>query len=175
MPVNMKQLIADAFFGMAAQKSLDKITVKDLVEACGISRQTFYYHFQDIFEVIEWSLDQKIQSAIDRSLQAGSAENALRELLNVSKADRGLFMRMLRSQRREQVERLYLNGIHTYLKAIARKASPEVSRQYLNSEMALRFCAWGVAGLLIEACQQEDVDVDRFARDMAQLLTARRE
>lgn len=42
-------------------KSVDKITVKDLVEACHISRQTFYYHFQDIIEVIEWSVEQAFE------------------------------------------------------------------------------------------------------------------
>ena len=58
MPVQVKPMIAEAFIRLSKQKNIDKITVKDLVEACGISRQTFYYHFQDILEVIEWSLDQ---------------------------------------------------------------------------------------------------------------------
>lgn len=53
MPINKKEVIADAFVSLAQRKNADKITVKDLVEACGISRQTFYYHFQDILEVIE--------------------------------------------------------------------------------------------------------------------------
>lgn len=57
MPVQVKPMIAEAFIRLSKQKNIDKITVKDLVEACGISRQTFYYHFQDILEVIEWSLD----------------------------------------------------------------------------------------------------------------------
>ena len=55
MPVQVKPMIAEAFIRLSKQKNIDKITVKDLVEACGISRQTFYYHFQDILEVIEWS------------------------------------------------------------------------------------------------------------------------
>ena len=61
MPINMKAVIADAFVSLAQRKNVDKITVKDLVEACGISRQTFYYHFQDILEVIEWSMQQAMQ------------------------------------------------------------------------------------------------------------------
>ena len=51
MPVNMKIKIANALRTLSKQKSIDKITVKDLVELCGISRQTFYYHFQDILAV----------------------------------------------------------------------------------------------------------------------------
>jgi len=53
MAVDMKNVIADAYNQLAKQKSVDKITVKDLVDACNISRQTFYYHFQDILAVLE--------------------------------------------------------------------------------------------------------------------------
>ena len=48
MPVNVKPLIADAFIKLSKEKNIDKITVKDIVDECGISRQSFYYHFQDI-------------------------------------------------------------------------------------------------------------------------------
>ena len=41
MPANMKAMIAETFFSMARGKSMDKITVTDLVERCKISRQTF--------------------------------------------------------------------------------------------------------------------------------------
>ena len=82
MPVNMKDTIAEAFLAMTARKSIDKITVKDLVEACHISRQTFYYHFQDIVEVIEWAFEQALDQALSRSLAADSAEEALRSLIS---------------------------------------------------------------------------------------------
>ena len=55
MPVNVKPMIAEAFLKLSKEKNIDKITVKDIVDTCGISRQSFYYHFQDILEVIEWS------------------------------------------------------------------------------------------------------------------------
>ena len=35
-------------------ESFEKITVKDIVEDCGVNRQTFYYHFQDIYELLGW-------------------------------------------------------------------------------------------------------------------------
>ena len=54
MPVDMKNVIASTFATMAKQKGIDKITVKAMIDACGISRQTFYYHFQDKYELINW-------------------------------------------------------------------------------------------------------------------------
>ena len=35
-------------------KSLDKITINDLTADCGISRMAFYYHFKDIYDLVEW-------------------------------------------------------------------------------------------------------------------------
>ncbi len=70
MPINKKEVIADAFVSLAQRKNADKITVKDLVEACGISRQTFYYHFQDILEVIEWSMQPAMQEMLASVFQS---------------------------------------------------------------------------------------------------------
>ena len=81
MPVQVKPMIAEAFIRLSKQKNIDKITVKDLVEACGISRQTFYYHFQDILEVIEWSLDQAFSHLLEQSLAADDPEAVLRGFL----------------------------------------------------------------------------------------------
>ena len=36
------------------QKPLTKITINDITEDCGVSRMTFYYHFKDIYDLIEW-------------------------------------------------------------------------------------------------------------------------
>ena len=54
MPVDMKLLIAETFGKLAQRGNIDKITVKALIEECHISRQTFYYHFQDKYELLDW-------------------------------------------------------------------------------------------------------------------------
>lgn len=57
MPIDVKKRIVEAFVKLSKEKNIDKITVKDIVDECGISRQAFYYHFQDILEVIEWATE----------------------------------------------------------------------------------------------------------------------
>lgn len=37
------------------KKPFDKITIADLTEDCGISRMAFYYHFKDIYDLVEWA------------------------------------------------------------------------------------------------------------------------
>ena len=49
-----KIALSNALKELLAHKSLEKITVTELTRACGLNRMTFYYHFQDIYELAEW-------------------------------------------------------------------------------------------------------------------------
>ena len=53
MPSFTKKAIMESFVRLAGKKPLDKITVRDIVDDCGINRNTFYYYFQDIYAVLE--------------------------------------------------------------------------------------------------------------------------
>ena len=54
MPIDMKGTIAQAAMTLLTEKYVKKLTVKDIVEECHITRQTFYYHFADIPEMFRW-------------------------------------------------------------------------------------------------------------------------
>jgi len=80
MAKSTKQDILDALLTMLQDRSLDEITVKDLTEQCGISRQAFYYHFSDIYAVIDWALQlelQRVDITEDWVTLLESAENRL--------------------------------------------------------------------------------------------------
>ena len=49
-----KKAIAFALKDLLSEKPLDKITINDIAEKAEINRQTFYYHFQDIVDLVEW-------------------------------------------------------------------------------------------------------------------------
>ena len=49
-----KQLIGRSFMQLVCEKPFDKISVSDITSKCNLNRQTFYYHFQDKYECLEW-------------------------------------------------------------------------------------------------------------------------
>ena len=53
-----KEALATALKQMMKVKPIGKITVKDLVELCGVNRQTFYYHFDDVYDLLEWIFEE---------------------------------------------------------------------------------------------------------------------
>ena len=55
-----KEIIARTFTELLEEKSMAKITVKDIVERCGVNRNTFYYHFRDKYDIMHWIFEQEI-------------------------------------------------------------------------------------------------------------------
>lgn len=50
-----KRAISASLKRLLLTKSLNKITIQDIADDCGINRQTFYYHFADIYDLAEWT------------------------------------------------------------------------------------------------------------------------
>lgn len=56
-----KQAMHMALKKLLTVKPFKKITIKDITDACGLNRQTFYYHFQDIYDLLEWSFREEFR------------------------------------------------------------------------------------------------------------------
>ncbi len=67
-----KAAIADTFMELLQEHTIDHIKVKDLAEKCGINRQTFYYHFADIYDLMEWTLDNELKKFMQRYAKTDS-------------------------------------------------------------------------------------------------------
>ena len=61
----MKYRLAEAVKVCMKTTSVEKITVKEIVDACGTTRQTFYRHFQDKYDLVNWYFDGKVSYSID--------------------------------------------------------------------------------------------------------------
>lgn len=171
MPVDVKGAVASAFLEMAARKDVDKITVKDLVEACGISRQTFYYHFRDIVDVLEWTARQGVERLLAQSLKAPSPREALKLFVNFAAESQPMVRRLLNSQRREAIERIMVDATRTYLADSLRERRGTPALRAGDWKIALDFYAYGMTGLLLENCRQRDLDRQELADQLFRLLS----
>ena len=54
-----RRMLADALMEVMRGKQLDEITIADIVRACDVSRKAFYYHFEDIYDLANWTLQEE--------------------------------------------------------------------------------------------------------------------
>lgn len=62
-----KQAIATAFLKRLDNRPIHQITVKDICRDCSINRQTFYYHFRDVYELCFWIMERDLKEHLDCS------------------------------------------------------------------------------------------------------------
>lgn len=106
MPKSTKLDILHTLLEMLRDTPLDEITVKDLTERCGISRQAFYYHFSDIYAVVDWGLQQelqKLQTMSELVTQPGR-DAVLQEAMERMRANRSTVLNAYRAFERSYVE-----------------------------------------------------------------------
>ena len=68
MATSTKESLGNALKKMLTIKPIDKITVKDLVEECGVNRQTFYYHFDDVYDLLEWVFEEDANRTLPQEI-----------------------------------------------------------------------------------------------------------
>ena len=65
--ITTKYHIAESLKKYMGKKPFDKITVKDLIEDCNISRATIYYHFEDMYDLLKWMFDTELLTLLEKS------------------------------------------------------------------------------------------------------------
>ena len=98
MATSTKKALADALKKMMVNKPIDRITVNDLVETCGVSRQTFYYHFDDVYDLLEWVFEEDANANLPSEVVYDNSTFAL----NVYNSNSRLYMlRYIKGRLRE--------------------------------------------------------------------------
>ena len=166
---DMKILIAEAFIDLLEKESIDKITVKQLIEECHISRQTFYYHFRDIMDVLEWAFRRSALKAAEQSLQAENHLDALRVFVNFVKTHKN----NLNSKNWIQIEAILVESVAMYLGKMARSKFADIEISYDDMEIMLQFYASGIVGVLIHYSRQNQLDEEKIIRQIEKIITGK--
>ena len=170
MPVDMKELIAEAALKLVRSGAHRRITVKDIVEECHITRQTFYYHFADVLDLMDWIIRRDMESMLERCLEKRDPEAAIREFLKFVLERKPLFRNGANEGYREALGRILVENMRRYLGELADRKGlfiPGVDRR-----LVLDYHVYGMFGVLKE--MGEHTDVDWMAHQMMLMLTAGR-
>lgn len=172
MSLLTKNAISNAFLELSSKKSIDKITVKDIVGVCGITRQTFYYHFQDIMDVIEWSLQQKMEELLRKSLEAESMLDAIRILVSTVEDYPEILNKLMNSRKREPTEGLLLDTMKAYMREMIDRKELFMDMNRSDMEMALSFYSFAIVGVLLDISQKrKPVDLELISKQIYLLIT----
>ena len=99
-----KNALEESLKKFLLQKPLDKITISDLTTDCGISRMAFYYHFKDIYDLVEWSCIEDASRALQGKKTYDTWQEGLQQIFEAVLENKPFILNVYRSVKREQVE-----------------------------------------------------------------------
>ncbi len=86
------------------EKPLNKITINDIAEDCGINRMTFYYHFKDIYDLVEWCCMEDARRALEGKKTYETWQQGFLQIFEAVQENKPFIMNVYHSVSREQVE-----------------------------------------------------------------------
>ena len=136
MSQTTKWAMAMALKRIMTQKPLSKITIADITEACGINRMTFYYHFQDIFDLIDWICQEEGAKAIQGRKNYKTWQEGFLALCCATRENRAFVEGVYHSIQREKIENYLCRVVYDLL--------------FENKQYIADFYKHGFVGIILE-------------------------
>ena len=149
-----KMAIVKAFEELARVKNVDRITVKEITDKCQISWNTFYYHFKDIYDVLEEMLNQRVEQMIETlelNMQSGnSVQDTRRAGMRYILDNRELFFNLYQSAGVQEVK-MYLDKSSSVLgHYLIDRLSEGMNVSERDKDLIISFYQYAHAGMMAE-------------------------
>lgn len=145
-----KKALAEALKQLLTRKPINKITINDITEQCGISRMTFYYHFKDIYDLVEWTLEEATQQIIGENRYADNWQQGFLDLLKEVKDNQNLYMNVYRSMDREASERYLLKKVEPLLMPVVEKEAAGMGISPEGKRVVAIFYTYAFIGVVLD-------------------------
>lgn len=148
MSQRTEKAIASALKTLLAKKPLNKITISDIANECGINRMTFYYHFRDIYDLIEWICDEDFDKALEGCRTLSGWQEGVLKLMVSMQDDKAFFTGVYNSLEKGRIENYINRVISQLLEEGVRQIPSKAGVTQEELQFAIDFYAYAFCGHL---------------------------
>ena len=163
-----KRALEQSLKNLLLQKPLSKITISDIADDCGINRMTFYYHFKDIYDLIEWSCEEDARKALEGKKTYDTWQQGLLQIFEAVQENRAFILNVYRSISREQVENYLYKLTYQLLIGVVHEQAEGMSVREEDQDFIATVYKYAFVGLMLDWIKNDmkadpAVIVDRLA------------
>ena len=146
-----KKALCNALKEILKYKSFSKITVSELVQACNMNRKTFYYHFEDIYDLLKWMLEQEAIEVVKQYDFLDGYEEAFNFVIDYVEENSYVLNCIYDSVGRDELKRFFYRDFIGLIEKIIRMVE-EQQNICLSNDYRMFLCnlyTEGLAGMVI--------------------------
>lgn len=150
MSQTTKRALEASLKNLLLQKPLDKITINDIAEDCGISRMTFYYHFRDIYDLVEWACVEDATRALKGKKTYDTWQEGFFNIFQAVQENKPFIMNVYHVVSRERIEQYLYPLIHRLLLGVVEEKSADMEVKEEDKQFIASFYEYAFAGIMLE-------------------------
>lgn len=132
------------------KKPLDKITINDLTTDCGISRMAFYYHFKDIYDLVEWSCLEDATQALQGKKTYETWQEGVLQIFEAMLENKPFIMNVYHSVSREQIETYLFHLTHDLLYGVVQEKAKGTGISEADQSFIADFYKYSFTGVMLD-------------------------
>lgn len=164
--LNTKHTLVDSLKKFMRKKPLSRITISEICNDCGMNRKTFYYHFEDINDMLRWMLEQEALTVVKQFDLLADYEEVIRFIIDYVDANDHILSCVYDTMGREGMKRFFLsdfkNSISVIIEGIETTMNISISPGY--KQFLCDFYTNALSGILL------DWFLDRTARTKEEMI-----
>ncbi|MEA4847398.1 MAG: TetR/AcrR family transcriptional regulator C-terminal domain-containing protein [Clostridiaceae bacterium] len=144
-----KKMLCASLKKLMARKPLHKISVREITEDCNVNRQTFYYHFEDIYSLLKWMYQEEAIKLLAEHEGILIWQDGLLQLFKYLEANKAVCLCTLDSIEHQHLKRLLYDDIHDIIRRAVfyfGEDIPDKSEEY--GEFLTQFYTVALAGMV---------------------------
>lgn len=150
MAQTTKKALAASLKKLLSKKPLDKITVIDIAEDCEVNRQTFYYHFRDIYDLVDWILINETEAALQGNKTYDTWQQGFLQIFDWILENRNFVKNAYHSISREQVEHYLYEATYDLLIGVVEEKAAGMNARDEDKAFIANFLKYAFVGIVLE-------------------------
>lgn len=150
-----KRALEQSLKNLLLKKPLTKITINDIAEDCGINRMTFYYHFKDIYDLVEWSCLEDARKALEEKKTYETWQQGFLQIYEAVRDNKPFVMNVYRCVHREQVERYLKPLVDNLLMGVVNEEAEGMTVREEDKEFIARVYSYIFVGLMLDWIKED--------------------
>jgi probable dihydroxyacetone kinase regulator len=153
-----KTALASSFRRLSEATPIDKITISDITEDCGVNRQTFYYHFQNIYDLVAWIYQNETTKAIGGNKTYSTWQEGFLNVFRWILANRSFVLRTYHSQCREHLKSFLFSEVYNLLISVVNECAEDKLASDADKSFIADFYKFAFVGTVLNwiECDMEE-------------------
>lgn len=150
-----KRALEKSLKNMMLKKPVNKITINDIAEDCGVNRATFYYHFKDIYDLIEWSCEEDSRKAADGNTTYDTWEQGFLNIFHIVEENKPFILNVYRHVSQEQIIQYLYRVVYGLIINVVEECAQGMDVRQDDKRFIADFYKYAFVGMMLDWIRQD--------------------